>query len=226
MCLFDELNKIINVKLPEIFSYRKNIRKKEDDSYLTDADIFVQDLLVSYFSKHYRNAVFICEESDLSNFLFHPTKINIIIDPIDGTSNFKSGLKEWGIGISIYKGNNHQKSAIMIPELNQFLRTGMVPQKFKSNILALPSSINLSQLPKDEFKNEIRISGSCMYNMINTIQGSFYAFLNNLGAYSWDIMPGLNLALENKLKVTVNDQIYTGEFLPPNIKFKFKIEQI
>lgn len=31
----------------------------------------------------------------------------VTVDPIDGTENFVSGLKEWGIGISIYHNDRH-----------------------------------------------------------------------------------------------------------------------
>lgn len=31
----------------------------------------------------------------------------VTVDPIDGTENFVSGLKEWGVGVSVYRCGNH-----------------------------------------------------------------------------------------------------------------------
>ena len=61
-----------------------------------------------------------------------------------------------------------------------------------------------------------------MYNMLNVIKGSFKTFQNNNGANSWDILPGLNIALENNLSVFVEGKEYNGEFLQPNKKYRLK----
>ena len=33
-----------------------------------------------------------------------------VLDPIDGTENFCSGLKEWGVSLSIWQGARHAGS--------------------------------------------------------------------------------------------------------------------
>nr|HRY62645.1 inositol monophosphatase [Candidatus Paceibacterota bacterium] len=72
---------------------------------------------------------------------------------------------------------------------------------------------------------EYRIMGCCVYNMYNVIKGSFAAFENPKGAYSWDIIAGLNLAAEHDLVVVVEGKKYNGEFLDPAKKYRFKIKQ-
>jgi hypothetical protein len=59
--------------------------------------------------------------------------------------------------------------------------------------------------------------------MFNVITGSFSSYENFKGARIWDILPGLNLALEHKLSVTVEGRKYQGEFLNPLEKYRFKI---
>ena len=70
---------------------------------------------------------------------------------------------------------------------------------------------------------EYRIMGCCMYNMYNVIRGSYCRFQHLKGCYSWDILPGINLALEQGLKVVINGKPYHREFLLPNIKYCFDI---
>jgi myo-inositol-1(or 4)-monophosphatase len=54
---------------------------------------------------------------------------------------------------------------------------------------------NLLNLPKKNI--EFRIFGCSMYNMLSAVKGSFRSFENVNGVSCWDILPGLNLALEH-----------------------------
>ena len=47
--------------------------------------------------------------------------------------------------------------------------------------------------------------------------------MDPIGGFVWDILPGLNIALENKMDVYVDDKKYNGEFLSPekDIRLKF-----
>jgi len=148
-----------------------------------------------------------------------------VVDPIDGTENFTSGLPEWGISISCYANGAHIGSLIGCPEMNVWLRTGMPIEQFTSRIAGLSSSLSKEDLLKATQGYEYRVLGCCVYNMINVIRGSFYSFENPKGANSWDILAGLNLALEHNLNVTVEGKEYAGEYLSPDRKYRFKIEQ-
>ena len=78
----------------------------------------------------------------------------VVLDPIDGTENFISGLREWGIGISIYTLGVHQQSCIYLPELYDVQITGMPIRNCKSRIIGLSSSLNkqdISALPEKKF---------------------------------------------------------------------------
>jgi fructose-1,6-bisphosphatase/inositol monophosphatase family enzyme len=149
----------------------------------------------------------------------------VVIDPIDGTENFTSGLPEWGISISCYKSGEHIGSLLGAPELGRWLRTGDSVQSFQSRIRGLSSSLSREQIANIDIGHEYRIMGCCVVNMLNVISGSYLSFENQKGARSWDILAGLNLALEHGLEVEVDGNSYTGEFLDWNRKFKFKIRR-
>ena len=147
----------------------------------------------------------------------------VVLDPIDGTENFTSGLPEWGIGISIYEGNKHKSSFIFIPELKLSLFSGQKIDYFQSRIDGLSSSLSKEGIQAMPISKEYRIMGCSMYNMINVVKGSYNSFTNINGVNSWDILPGVNLALEHNLEVKINEKTYKGEFLQPNQKYSISI---
>lgn len=75
---------------------RFNITPKADNTLVTAADIFLENLIFNYIKTQIPNVKYIGEESfEFSQF--YNEEYVVILDPIDGTENFCSGLKEWGI---------------------------------------------------------------------------------------------------------------------------------
>ena len=119
------------------------------------------------------------------------------------------------------------QSCIYLPEIDEFLITGMSINKYKSRIIGLSSSLNKSDLlslPESDF--EYRIIGCSMYNTLSAAKGSFAVFKNIKGVNCWDILPGLNLALEHGSNVFVDDVQYKGEILFPIKKYKITISNL
>ena len=93
--------------------------------------------------------------------------------------------------------------------------------------MGLSSSLNINDLKQIKTKKhlEYRIIGCSMYNLLMVVRGSFTRFENVKGVNCWDILPGLNLALEVGCKVFVDNKPYTGEILFPTKKYKIQIFQ-
>lgn len=222
---FRNLKEEINNRLYEVLSLRNKYISKDDGSFVSEGDLLVDKILHDIFTINYPNHEVISEEVEQPlNRKWNEKGSYIIVDPIDGTENFVSGLKEWGIGISIYTNGNHTSSCILLPELNEHLFSGQYLEKYKSRIIGLSSSLNqddLMNLPKVGF--EYRIIGCSMYNMLSAIKGSFVRFENVKGVNCWDVLPGLNLALEHGVKCYVDDEIYKGEILFPTKKYRIKL---
>ena len=215
---------IIEENLADILALRHAKTLKPDQSYVSEGDLLAQRLILDYFRGLNLKLRFLSEEqSPAESTPTDPDTLLIIIDPIDGTENFVSGLKEWGIGISIYQGDQHIESLIALPELSEYLVSGDALSKYESRICGLSSSLDREDLLRLAPGFEYRIIGCCMYNMLNVIRGSYKSFQNPKGAHAWDILPGLNLALEHGLNVTVEDEVYHGEFLQPISKYRFKV---
>jgi myo-inositol-1(or 4)-monophosphatase len=218
---------VIKEHLNLVLELRFEKEKKSDDSFVSKGDLLMDQLVTNFVAVNYDDYLIVSEESgkhqiinnDISSYI-------IIVDPIDGTENFVSGLREWGVGISVYKDNKHVESLIALPELDEYILTGDQIQRFESRIAGLSSSLSKQQLMQLDEGYEYRIIGCCMYNMLQVVKGSFATFQNPKGANSWDILPGLNLALENNLEVIVENKKYNGEFLQPTQKYRFSIRNV
>jgi fructose-1,6-bisphosphatase/inositol monophosphatase family enzyme len=170
-------------------------------------------------------AAIVSEELDNDSRLAERLGHTVVIDPIDGTENYTSGLPEWGISVSIYKQSRHACSLLLCPELNLSFATGMHIERAESRIRGLSSSLSKADVAALPEGFEFRILGCCVYNMINVVRGSFQSFENPRGARSWDILAGLNICLEHGLDVTVEGEKYAGQYLEPDKKYRFRIRQ-
>ena len=210
----------ITENISRVISLRDQRSMKSDLSFVTEGDLLINRIIEEELLKGNANVTIVSEEV-LQNVALNGDGYVVIVDPIDGTENFTSGLPEWGVSISCFYNGKHAGSLLGCPEMNLWLRTGDPVPNFFSRIRGLSSSLQMDELIKATQGYEYRILGCCVYNMINVIRGSFLSFENPKGAHSWDILGGLNLALEHKLKVIVNDKEYSGEYLPADQKYRF-----
>lgn len=221
---FSEVKEDISSHLTEIKQLRNLRSMKSDESYVTDGDLLVNSIINKAIRKNFDNFQVISEE-DYSEDSREDANYIIVVDPIDGTENFTSGLIEWGVSISCFHNKRHIGSLIGCPELSLWINSGDSIERFHSRIRGLSSSLSKEDLVQATAGFEYRVIGCCVYNLINVIRGSFVSFENTKGAKSWDILGGLNIALEQNLKVIVNDEEYSGQYLHADRKYRFKIEQ-
>lgn len=220
---FDQIKTDVSKNLNKIIDLRASRKSKSDKSFVTEGDLLINDIVNDIAKKYFNNYEFVSEE-DKNRIETANDSVTIVIDPIDGTENFTSGFPEWGISISVYKMGAHKASLLACPEMDLWIKTGDQVAKNYSRIRGLSSSLTMNEILELTQGHEYRILGCCVYNMINAIKGSFLSFENPKGAHSWDILAGLNLALEHNLKVTVEGNAYHGEYLQPTGKYKFKVE--
>lgn len=225
MDICTDIYNLLQDNLQKILSLRSSGRLKEDDTFVSDGDFLCQQLIFEYLASHLENYVVFSEESTNSLDSIKDKEFVVTVDPIDGTENFISGLKEWGVGVSIYRKGEHYQSMIALPELGVLLKSGDSLDRVKgSRICGLSSYMKPQDFLQLDPKKEYRIMGCCMYNMYNVIRGSYRRFEHRKGCYSWDILPGMNLALEHGLQVIINGKEYRGEFLLPGIKYRFTVQ--
>ena len=84
--------------LKEGFYTDKNISFKAKKDLVTQFDVAVEEYLKKKFSKKFKEFNIIAEESDNENIEFNNS---IIIDPIDGTTNFVNGVPHTAISVGV-----------------------------------------------------------------------------------------------------------------------------
>lgn len=222
-----ELCERILTALPDVLEKRDHIHIKVDNSYVSESDLLIQSIAQDWVRERLPDYQLISEEMAPFDNAWNFLGKYVVLDPIDGTENFISGLKEWGVGLSIYSYGQHQESCIYLPELGERQITGMPIRRYRSRIIGLSSSLtsedmaNLKRQPGLEY----RIIGCAMYNLLMTARGSYRVFENVKGVNCWDILPGLNLAREAGCQTWVDGEPYKGQLLFPTQKYQVRIEQ-
>lgn len=81
----------------------KEVQFKAKKDLVTKYDVAVENYLKKEFSKYFKEFNIIAEESDNKDLIFENS---IIIDPIDGTTNFVNGVPHTAISVGVYKNKN------------------------------------------------------------------------------------------------------------------------
>lgn len=200
------------------------VHHKEDGSPVSSVDHALNSYLKSLLESMWPGIWIVSEEEPESLKVPDPKNV-AIIDPLDGTENFISGLPIWGVSVAVWQSGQHQASMLAFPEMGFVAITGQELQQFTSRIVGHPSSSSLTSLAKSESTPENRIFGCATFNLFCVSTGRLASFANRTGAYAWDILAGLNLALGSGCGVTVDGHQYRGEFLDPSKKYSFSVHR-
>lgn len=222
--IFEDVINLINSNIDKINKLRFTNNMKSDNTPVTDADKYVESLIKTYLQNKITGLFFIGEETYNGEIIVDSPVA--ILDPIDGTENFCSGLKEWGVSLSLWNGKSHLGSMLYLPELNLRLLSGDKIKYLNSRIDAFSSNNIDKIIPNIKNESQCRIMGCSVYNIFNVIHGSYRSFTNPTGAYVWDIIAGLQLAIEHGCEVLVDDAPYDGVFLYPDRKYRIKIIRV
>lgn len=221
-----QLCNLIEDNLETVYELRESMTLKKDNTPVTKADIFLEELIKDYLVLKYESLYFIGEESfESKETIFGDKEYVAVLDPIDGTENFTSGLVEWGVSFGLWKKGEFKEGFIYLPELGKKIISGEKNIEYtNSRIIGLSSSINEkfinSMIPNQQY----RIMGCAVYNIYNVISGKYKEFVNPVGARIWDVLPGMNIALNQGCKVYINDEIFDSTVLPnPSKEYKIRI---
>lgn len=220
--ILSEVRRCVMDAVPRVRSMRYDIVWKPDGSPVTSADMWLENEIRGILSARLPNLVFCGEETWVPGSAMDGEWV-ALLDPIDGTENFCSGLKEWGTSLSIWQGTTHAGSMLLLPELGETMLSGDIPLVPRSRIVGFSSSYH-EEIGLGVAENpEARIMGCAVYNLFNVIRGSFARFVNPKGAYAWDLMAGVALAYEAGCEILVNGEAYCGDFLKPDQRYRVDI---
>jgi len=104
----------------ELLPYFKNckVNIKNDGSFITQADIAIQNFLQTELKKYWPEYDFFAEEmsiDEMEDFFTRNSDGFWCLDPIDGTSNFSSGLPYFSISLALIKNSKIELGIVYDP---------------------------------------------------------------------------------------------------------------
>ncbi|PIE33710.1 hypothetical protein CSA56_10300 [candidate division KSB3 bacterium] len=96
---------------------------KENQTYVTEADLAVQHYLKTEFERRFPDDGIIAEEQELAKDPSPSSDKRWIIDPIDGTASFVWGFPIWGISLGLLEGVKPVGGFFYIPMTGEFFAT-------------------------------------------------------------------------------------------------------
>lgn len=221
--LLHEVMDLVAANMDAIRAGRHQVTLKPDGSPVTPADRLVEALVAAHLRARLPGLTLIAEESHEPGAPLPPTGFRAVLDPIDGTENFCSGLMEWGLSLSLWDGARHMGSLLWLPEMGARLMTGDRPPRLRSRIHGFSSSISADILRGMAEAGESRVMGCAVYNLYNVARGAFARFTNPRGAQCWDLLAGLMLAREQGCAIDLDGEPYDGAFLGPDRRYRIDI---
>jgi len=103
-------------KIMEIYESFQNVRFKEDNTPVTDADIASNDIINKYLSKYYPEIPIMSEEND--NIEYEERKnweYYFCVDPLDGTKEFVRKTDQFTVNIALIKNSKPIAGVIYAP---------------------------------------------------------------------------------------------------------------
>ncbi len=206
---------------------KKDVTFKATKDMVTKYDVAVENFLKKRFLEEFKDFNVIAEESDNSNLEFNNS---IIVDPIDGTTNFVNKVPHTCISVGVYKDKKPFIGVVYNPILNE-LYTAVVGEgaylndekiqvsdenEFQKSLLStgFPYSNATNQddlndvikkmrdiLPRCQ---DIRRLGSAAIDLCFVARGSYEGYYE-MNLKAWDVSAGLIILQEAGGKVTTLD---------------------
>ncbi|PPK58177.1 myo-inositol-1(or 4)-monophosphatase [Malaciobacter marinus] len=210
--------------LVEGYYNEKEVRFKAKKDLVTKYDVAVEEFLKEKFKKEFSDFNIIAEESDNSNLKFDNS---IIIDPIDGTTNFVNKVPHTAISVGVYKNKKPYIGVVYNPILDELyyakVNKGAYLNKKKIEVSkeknfqkALIStgfpyssgtcSDDLNSVIK-QMKNilpncqDIRRLGSASLDLCYVAKGTYEGYYE-MNLKAWDVSAGIIILSEAGGKVT------------------------
>ncbi|MBN1441583.1 MAG: hypothetical protein JXA90_02690 [Planctomycetes bacterium] len=197
---------------------------KADASIVTQADREVEDLMSREFEDERRGVYIIGEETVgkkgeeyIQGALRGET---YVIDPIDGTIPYASGLPSWGISVGHMVESRLQDGAIYLPEMGEIVisdgprvlegrrldggwswRDLEPAPRDERDIQLLGITQTLAKRGQVRLSNPVQVLGSAVVPLAGLVQGRFIAYLGSV--HLWDAAGALPLVLRHGFSVSV-----------------------
>ncbi len=197
----------------------KIINKGKPSDFATEVDILSEKIILESLKEAFPDHGFLMEEGGVlksnSEFIW-------VIDPLDGTISYSSGLPIYGVSIGLLKNNEPVLGVINLPALSQlywaekgggaFLNGKAIHVNETSNLLKGVVGSDFGHtggrkqeteeliLPLSEEVRYLALLGSAAAGMVYVGSGVYSAYIHK--AYRWDYAAGVVIVEEAGGKAT------------------------
>ena len=183
---------------------------KDDKTYVTEADLAVQSYLKEKIIKQFPDVGILSEEE---NYTKKPQdgKTYFVIDPIDGTAMFVSGLSIWGIAIGVIKSAIPIAGFFYMPATDDFYHTETNGSVYlnerktqlkpfdkiqRESLLLTVSRAHKRFEINPDYPGKVRCLGSTEAHICYVATGGADAALVS-DSYIWDLAAGIAMLYRN-----------------------------
>ena len=177
------------------FKNISSINKPGDNNQvLTQADLDIGQYIISQAKKYYPEFNIIDEEAGVID---NSSKYTWVIDPIDGTSNFASGVETFGIMLGLLEDDTPIAGGIAVPAFNEIYYAEKTFGAFCNNVkinstketdlskCLVAYGIDSYKEKPEQTKKELDLlediileirnlrTAGCMFDLINVARGSY-----------------------------------------------------
>ena len=195
----------------------KKFSHKSANDLLTDTDLKMDEYIKKQLKLEFPDCNLLTEESETDTKMVGYT---FVVDPIDGTCNFKNGIKLCGIQIALFKDLECVLSIINLPYLNEFYYALLGQGAYLNGeklVVDKDFSCQDGILELSDFYPKHSLELTTQFNVVQSLQSTFLKTrlfgaaaidftnmaTNKTQAYIcyyyhiWDIAPGLLIATES-----------------------------
>ncbi len=177
---------------------------KEDESYVTQADLAVQQYIREVLDKHSPQDGLIAEENGLRREPRAGSRY-WVIDPIDGTASFAAGLPIWGIAIGLVEEAHPLAGYFYAPVAGDFFQTTVAGEVLRNgkavrmrepgpihreSSLFIASRLHRYYTVDRDYPGKLRNLGSTLAHLCYVASGNADAALIER-VYIWDVAAGM-----------------------------------
>lgn len=210
--------------LKEGYTSQKEITFKAKKDLVTTYDVGIENFLKETFSKEFKEFNIIAEESDNQNIEFGDS---IIIDPIDGTTNFVNQVPHTCISVGVYKNKQPYMGVVYNPILEELyfaqteggaflngeriqvskddnLMTSLISTGFPYSSGTCEDDLNsVIKMMKNILPNcqDIRRLGSAALDLCYIAKGTYEGYYE-MNLKAWDVSAGIIILREAGGKIS------------------------
>lgn len=203
-------------------------QRKRDLTYVTEADLEVQDFLVSALGRLFPGDGVIAEENNVRKDPASGDRY-WTIDPIDGTAPFVAGLSTWSIGLGLLESGSPVCGFVYAPMTREFFHVAEEGGVFRNGrlcrmrtgdgigrdtVLFAHSRLHQVLRLRPGYAGKVFVLGSACLQMSLVATGAADALLVGHDKI-WDLAPGLAMLRRNggTLKYLGGSEVCMGDLL-------------